>query len=150
MKVLLDTSILVAALIQSHAAHALAVEWLRRVQRKEAAGYIAAHTVAEVYAVLTRLPVKPPISSATAWQAFQTQVLPYVEVVALSAADYQVVVEQLAARDIGGGQTYDALIGKAALLANVDHIVTLNAKHFRALFPDIADLVVDPTEAPSP
>lgn len=149
MKVLLDTSILVAALVQSHVAHALAVAWLQRVQRKEVTGYIAAHTVAEVYAVLTRMPVKPPISPATAWKVLQTEVLPHVEVVALSAADYPTVLEQLAAHHIGGGQTYDALIAKAALLASVDHLITLNAKHFRAIFPDVAALVINPNESPT-
>ncbi len=146
MKVLLDTSILVAALFQNHASHALAIEWLRRAQKQELRAVIAAHTLAEVYAVLTRLPVKPPISSATAWAALQTEVLPYVEVIALSADEYRDAVEQLAARNIGGGQTYDALIAKAALVAEADHLVTLNARHFRAVSADIAARVIDPSE----
>lgn len=62
MRVLFDTSTLIAAMIEGHPAHSLALPWLQRVKAKTDAGLVAAHTLAELYAILTRLPVNPRIS----------------------------------------------------------------------------------------
>jgi predicted nucleic acid-binding protein len=70
MKVLFDTSVLVAAFEVSHPRHGVCLLWLQRAQEKEIDGYLSTHTFAELYSVLTRLPVRPPISPAislTAW-----------------------------------------------------------------------------------
>jgi predicted nucleic acid-binding protein len=62
MKVFLDTSILVAAFVEGHPYHTQALPWVQRAKRREIQGVIAAHTLAELYAVLTALPVRPRIS----------------------------------------------------------------------------------------
>ncbi len=62
MKVLFDTSVLVAAFIANHPEHTDSLPWLQRVQAEKIAGFISAHTIAELYAVLTRLPRQPRIS----------------------------------------------------------------------------------------
>ncbi|NJO96992.1 MAG: type II toxin-antitoxin system VapC family toxin [Pleurocapsa sp. CRU_1_2] len=62
MKVLFDTSVLVAAFEVSHSRHSVCLPWLQRAQEKEIDGYLSTHTLAELYSVLTRLPVRPPIS----------------------------------------------------------------------------------------
>ncbi|MGI8499564.1 MAG: type II toxin-antitoxin system VapC family toxin [Hassallia sp.] len=70
MKVLFDTSVLVAAFEVSHPRYGVCLPWLQRVQVSEIDGYLSTHTFAELYSVLTRLPVRPPISptiSLTAW-----------------------------------------------------------------------------------
>jgi predicted nucleic acid-binding protein len=63
VKVLFDTSVLVAAMVVNHPRHAVCLPWLEAVKAQHHAGAIATHTLAEVYAVLTRLPLSPRISA---------------------------------------------------------------------------------------
>ncbi len=65
MKVLFDTSALVAAFEVSHPRHGVCLPWLQRVQTSNIDGYVSTHTLAELYSVLS-LPVRPIISPAIA------------------------------------------------------------------------------------
>ena len=56
MKIFLDTSVLVAAVLEQHGDHARAFAILERVQQGKDEGVVAAHSLAETYAILTRLP----------------------------------------------------------------------------------------------
>ena len=51
MKILFDTSVLVAALINSHPRHESAIHWLQQVKLGEIEMVIATHTLAELYAM---------------------------------------------------------------------------------------------------
>ena len=144
MRVLLDTSVLVAAMVAGHPAHEQALPWLQRVKRREVIGFVASHTLAELYAVLTRLPLHPPIAPTVAWQLIQENVLSVLEVVPLSEVDYRSVLEHLSRTGIVGGATYDALVGYAALKAQVDRLVTLNERDFRMMYPDLSPEIVSP------
>lgn len=144
MKVLFDTSVLVAAIVDNHPAHKLALPWLQKVQKGTLQGVVAAHSVAEVYAILTRLPVRPRISPQLAQQSIERHVRSFFTVVSLSDVDYFTVIEHLSNQGIIGGATYDALILCAALKENVDQIVTLNVKDFRRLYPSLASRVITP------
>jgi len=144
MKILLDTSILVAAMVETHPAHEQGFAWLKRVTDGPDKGLVAAHSLAELYAVLTTLPVYPPISPLDAWQLIRHNVIEKLEIVFLSEQDYIQVIEHLAALGIVGGATYDALILRAADNAEVDLVVTLNEKDFQRVYPHLADKVVAP------
>ena len=74
MKILFDTSVLVAAVVQPHPMHSRALPWLKRAKAGEYDFVVATHTLAELYAVLTTLPVKPRISSSTAWRLIQENI----------------------------------------------------------------------------
>ena len=144
MKVLLDTSVLVAAMVEAHPAHEKALTWLQRARHNEVTAFVASHTLAELYAVLTRLPVRPPISPATAWQLIQENVLSSFEVVSLAGDDYRAVLDHLSREGITGGSTYDALIAYTASKAMVDHLVTLNERDFRRVYPDLSEKLIVP------
>lgn len=62
MAILFDTSVLVAAFEVSHPRHSACLPWLQRAQSQGIQGSICCHTLAELYAALTRLPVRPPIA----------------------------------------------------------------------------------------
>lgn len=141
MKVLLDTSTLVAALVRSHPRHQEARPWLSRAKAGTLDLVIAAHTLAELHAALTVLPVKPRISPGTANQLREKNLPETTEVVALDADDYRHVVRRMAELGLAGGVVYDALIARAAELANVDRLITLNEADFRRAWPEGADLV---------
>ena len=144
MRFLLDTSVLVAAMVEAHPAHDRALPWLQRVRGGTDTGLIAAHSVAELYAILTTLPIQPRISPNVARQLIQQNVLNVSEVVSLSDKDYASIINHLSKVGVIGGATYDALILWAALKAGVDQVVTLNEKDFRRVYPELADKVVSP------
>lgn len=144
MKILLDTSVLVAAMVEAHPAHERGKAWFNRVTSGTDKGVVAARSLAELYSILTTLPVTPPISASDAKQLIQKNVAEKLESVSLSSEDYLQVVDQLAELGIVGGATYDALILRAAENAKVDRVVTLNEKDFRRVNPKLADKVVAP------
>ncbi|MCE7874860.1 PIN domain-containing protein [bacterium CPR1] len=94
----------------------------------------AAHTLAEVYSVLTRLPPPHRLAPAAAHRLVQGN-LQDKHIIELTAADYWSVLEECRAQGIAGGTVYDALIVRAALLGKATELLTLNASHFRRLAP---------------
>ena len=144
MKVLLDTSVLVAALVRSHPRHADAVPWLARARREEIDLVVAAHTLAELHATLTTLPVRPRISPETAGRLRQENLPAATEVVALGAEQYREVVERMVELGLVGGVIYDALIARAAEEAGVDRLITLNEADFRRAWPDGRERIAGP------
>ncbi len=144
MKILLDTSILVAAMVEAHPAHEQGLVWLKRVTNGTDQGFVSAHSIAELYSILTTLPVQPRILPDEARRLIQHNVVKELEVVTLSSKDYAQVIDLLAELGIVGGATYDALILRAAANADVDVVVTLNEKDFRRVYPDLADKIIAP------
>ncbi|MBI3241476.1 MAG: PIN domain-containing protein [Chloroflexi bacterium] len=144
MRILLDTSVLVAAMVEAHPAHSAALPWLQRAKGGIDTGLVAAHSLAELYAILTTLPVEPRILPSIALELIKHNVLDMLEVVFLSGDDYATLISRLAGLGIVGGATYDALILHAASKANVDQVITLNEKDFRRVYPELADRIVSP------
>ena len=143
MKVLYDTSVLIAALLVNHPNHCLALPKLEMAQRHEVHGYVSTHTLAELYSVMTRLPEPLRVSPDEALSAI-ADLLKYIEAVPLQAKDYEVAISQMAALKLSGGGVFDALIARAAVKANVDCLLTLNPKDFIRLGEAIAALVQVP------
>lgn len=144
MRVFFDTSVLVAAMAERHPAHEISLPWLQRVKVGTDTGVISAHTIAELFSVLTTLPVRPCISPVVARHLIQENVLKDFEVITLSGADYADLLAHLASVGIVGGMTYDALILHAATKADADSIETLNERHFRQAYPALVDKLVTP------
>ena len=103
MKVLFDTSTLVAAMVEDHPAHERCWSCLRRAWAAEVEMLVAVHTLAELYAVLSSLPVRPRLTSETARRLIQENVERVATVVALSATDYRAVLNDLSQRGLPGG-----------------------------------------------
>jgi predicted nucleic acid-binding protein len=144
VKILLDTSTLVAAMVEAHPMHLKAFAWLKRARAGEFEFLVASHTLAELYAALTSLPVSPRIASGTAWRLIRENVLGAATVVSLSAADYRSALAELAELGVTGGAVYDALIARAAAKAGADKLITLNPDDFRRAAPSMADVIADP------
>lgn len=144
MRVFFDTSVLVAAMIEHHPAHERALPWLQRTKAGTDSGVISAHSIAELYSVLTTLPVQPRIAPSVARRLIEENVLSSCEVVSLSRDDYADLLAHLVSLEIAGGTTYDAMILHAATKVEVDRIVTLNERHFRRAYPPLADRLAAP------
>lgn len=144
MRIFFDTSVLVAAIVTTHPAHEHVFPLLMQVKQKVNTGVIAAHSLAELYAILTRLPIRPRISPALALELIQRDVVETCEIVALSVYDYLVMLQYLTRSHIAGAAVYDGLLLHAAWLANVDQVLTLNSSDFKRVYPALADKIVAP------
>lgn len=142
MKVFFDTSVLVAAFWGDHPHHALSLKSLSSIHKKEAA--CAAHSLAEVYAVMTRLPVKPLIPPEQA-MLFLQDIRDRLTVVALDEDDYYAALQNAAARGIVGGRLYDALLLYGASKVKVETIYTWNLDHFQHMAPELAKKIKTPS-----
>lgn len=116
-----DTSVVVAAFASWHEHHAIA--------RKAMAGRprLIAHAAVESYSVLTRLPpphrAQPSVVHTFLTERFSDPLL------TLSETGYQELLATVAANQILGGPTYDALIAFTA----AEHDVTLISLDRRAI-----------------
>ncbi len=144
MKVLFDTSVLVAAMVEPHPSHHQALHWLKRAAAEEINFFVAAHSLAELYAVLTTLPLNPKISSGAAWRLIHENVETKAHIVSLSTSDYGAVIRKISDCGLAGGIIYDALIAKAAEKAGVEKLLTLNANDFRRAWPEGGTKLVSP------
>jgi len=144
MKILFDTSVLVAAIVEPHPLHAPAFSWLKRARAKEFDMLIAGHTLAELYAVLTTLPISPRITPGIAGHLIHSDVEALAKMVSLSPSEYSSVVKRMVDLGLSGGVIYDAIIVMAAKKSGVDHILTFNIDDFKRVWPDGADRLIAP------
>jgi predicted nucleic acid-binding protein len=128
--VALDTSCMVAAVCAWHVRHAAAAaEIERRLDRGERLA-IAAHAIAGTCAVLTRLPAPHRLSPADAWTLVRTNFIDNATLVTLDGPGHVAVLARLAGAGIGGGRTYDGLIGACAEVSHAKALLTFNPRHF--------------------
>lgn len=144
MKILFDTSVLVAAIVEPHPLHSSAFKWLKRVRANELDMIIATHTLAELYAVLTTLPISPKITPGIARHLIHNDIETISKIVSFSPSDYSSVIKRMADLGLSGGVIYDAIIAKAAQKSGVDHILTFNIDDFKRVWPEGADHIVVP------
>jgi predicted nucleic acid-binding protein len=105
---------------------------------------MAAHTLVETYAVLTRLPAPHRLSPADCRALIEANVSSETgEVVALTADDYRRLIHDAPNRGLSGGRTYDAVIAACARVGRADTLLTFNARHF-AIFAGEDLAVVTP------
>jgi predicted nucleic acid-binding protein len=129
MRVLLDTNCLVAAALPQHEHHAATTA---DIERRRSAGHtfvVAAHSVLESYAVLTRLPPPHRLSPADALGVLDRN-WGRTETVALTGTESWRVVRRHGGAGMAGGRIYDGQIAACARKAKVDEILTWNVRHF--------------------
>jgi len=120
-------------MVAAHPDHARAHAAFQNAVRHGHTG-IAAHSLAELYAVLTRLPLLPRISPADARELVNRNIYARsISIVALDAHDYKTTIDHLAAEYLEGGIVYDALIAACACRWKADTLFTLNAADFNRL-----------------
>ncbi len=93
------------------------------------------HSIAEVFAALTRLPVQPGIHPVEAARIVTENILPHFEVVSLDKDDYAEALNTMASGGWVGAKIYDALLLRCAASCAVERIYTFNLRDFRQLGP---------------
>jgi toxin FitB len=132
---LLDTSCLVAAVCSWHQHHEAT---RREIERRRAAGEsptLAAHSLAEAYSVLTRLPEPHRLRPADALDLIEAN-WSRARLVALGGADYRRTLRRCRDLSIAGGAVYDALIAECARKAGVSTILTWDPGGFERFLED--------------
>ncbi len=135
MTVFFDTSVLVAAFLADHEHHVPSLAHLASASGKSS--FCAAHSLAEVYAILTRLPGAQRVSPEHAL-LFVDEVCNRLNLVTLSGPQYRQVAAQAVADHITGGAIYDALILRCAVKCHAQSILTWNIRDFRRIAPELA------------
>src|ERR1700726_5017875 len=125
MSAALDSSILIAALIDAERHHAECGELL-----DHPGTHIYAHALSEVYSILTGGRLGFRVSAEIAAQLLEQSVLPNVEVITLSARELIAGLNEAPSRGVRGAAIYDYLHLVAARKAKARRIYTLNASNF--------------------
>jgi predicted nucleic acid-binding protein len=132
---LLDTSCLVAAVCGWHSDHDAT---RREIERRSADGdklVLAAHSLAEAFSVLTRLPEPHRLRPDDALELIYSN-WGRTRLVALAGAEYRATLRRCRDTGIGGGAVYDALIAACARKARVTTVVTWDVDGFERFLED--------------
>ncbi len=143
MKYLFDSSVLIAAFVEAHPMHNRGFRWLRKAIFGEIDWVVASHSIAEIYSVLTTLPLSPKISPLTASKLIGENI-PTKVTVSLSNGDYRRTVKRISESGLTGGIVYDALIASVAAKSKVDGILTFNTKDFERVWPERREQIIAP------
>jgi predicted nucleic acid-binding protein len=141
MKEFFDTSVLVAAFRGGHVHHVPSLKRLAAAEKRHSACGI--HSLAEVYAVMTALPVKPMIPPEQAL-LFVEEVHNRLTVVSLSAVEYFAAIQSVASRGFSGCRIYDSLLLACAAKCKAQAVYTWNLKHYQSLAPGLAPRIQTP------
>jgi predicted nucleic acid-binding protein len=130
MTAFLDTSVLLAGLVDFGPQSAPAQQVLHAVAEKRCAGQTAWHCCLEFYSVSTRLPAEFRLTPKDALQLLEDEVFGRLAVHELSGEARIPFIRATAEERITGGRVYDAHIAEVARQANARVIVTDNRQHF--------------------
>ena len=131
MSVFLDTSVLLAGLIDFGPQSAPAQSLMHAVAEKRLPSPATAwHCCLEFYSVATRLPPEFRLSPGDAATLLQDEVLARLTVHDLPAADRLPLLRAVSRDAVAGGRVYDAHIAEIARASGATVIVTDNRRHF--------------------
>jgi predicted nucleic acid-binding protein len=134
MKGFLDTSVLVPVFYGDHVHHQASLRLF--IQFDKSTGCCGAHSLAEVFSTLTRMPGKHRISGEQA-MLFIGSICERLSLVALDGDEYAKALQASAALGIVGGGTYDAIQAHCALKAEVETIYSWNSRHYAQCGPEV-------------
>ena len=135
---------MIAAFWGDHRDHEASLRVFAEAKRETAA--CGVHSLAEVYATMTALPVRPLLAPEQVF-LFVQQIAERLTPVVLEAAEYLQTMRELADRQLSSGQVYDALLLACARKSGAATIYTWNVKHFRRIAPDLAEHIQTPGTA---
>jgi len=131
MSVFLDTSVILAGLIDFGPQSAPAQSLLHAVAEKRVPSPATAwHCCLEFYSVATRLPPEFRVSPADAVTLLEEEVFGRMAIHDLPAADRLSMIRGAAHDAIAGGRIYDCHIADLARAASARVVVTDNRRHF--------------------
>lgn len=127
MKDHVDSSVLVAALVDSERHHPTCLALLREGELQA-----HSHALVETFSSLTGGRNLPRVSPSIAAEIIEATVLPRVKIVSLSARQIIHSMKEAESRGVRGGAIYDYLHLVAARAEKARRIYTLDASDFRS------------------
>jgi predicted nucleic acid-binding protein len=143
-KYLFDTSLIVAGSLSEHSHYAKALPWMAAAKQGKIQASVSTHALAEVYATLTKIPIRPPLTAEVVHRFIQEEILPTFEIIDLSAKDYRQAIKRAAALSLKGGILYDCLHWQAAKKKALHGIVTFNETDFKRIVDESAPFYINP------
>jgi predicted nucleic acid-binding protein len=134
MKGFFDTSVLVPVFYGSHVNHQASLAAF--IQFDKSTGCCGAHSLAEVYSTLTRMPGKHRVSGEQT-MLFIGSMRERLSIIALSGDEYAEALEASSALGIVGGSIYDAILAHCALKAQAETIYSWNGRHYGQCGPEV-------------
>jgi predicted nucleic acid-binding protein len=134
LRAFFDTSVLIPIFIEDHEHHERSLQAFVEADKKR--DYCAAHSMAEVYSTMTRLPGRHRLSGEQVL-LFLENIRERLTLIALTGDEYHATIKEAAEVGVIGGTIYDALIARCALKAKVDAVYTWNTRHFEQFGPEI-------------
>ena len=141
MRAFVDTTVLLAAANADHPHYGPSRKLVLGLSRRHDA--CAAHSLAELYSTLTRMPF-PQRRNASQAMLFVADVQARLTTIALTPEEYFAAISEYSAMGVVGGAIYDALIARCALKARAEKIFTWNVRHFRQFGPEVEKKVRTP------
>jgi len=127
MKGFFDTSVLVPVFCGDHVHHRASLELF--IQFDKSTGCCGAHSLAEVFSTLTRMPGKHRISGEPA-MLFIGSIRERLAIIALDGNEYADALTASAVLGIVGGGIYDAMLAHCAIKAEAEALFTWNLRHY--------------------
>lgn len=134
MRLFFDTSALIPVFLEDHEHHEPSLNVFLRADKKS--GWFGVHSLAEIYATVTRLPGKHRLSGDQVL-LFLDNLIERMNPIALNPDEYSRVIKSSASRGTVGGAIYDALLAECALKAKADLIYSWNIRHFQQFGPEV-------------
>jgi predicted nucleic acid-binding protein len=141
MRDFFDTSVLLAAFWRGHVHHETSIKRFAAADRKHSG--CAAHTLAELYASMTALPVKPSIPPEQV-MLFVDEARKRLNLLSLDPLEYFETIRTAADKGLTSGRIYDALLLKCAVKSKAQVIYTWNLRHFQSIAPELASIIRNP------
>jgi predicted nucleic acid-binding protein len=141
VKAFFDTSVMIAAFWGDHADHDASLRVFVKANRET--GACGIHSLAEVYATMTALPIRPILAPEQVF-LFVQQVVERLTTITLDQAEYLHAIRELSDRGMAGGRVYDALLLACARKSQAETIYTWNVKHFREIAPHLRERIRTP------
>jgi predicted nucleic acid-binding protein len=136
MTAFFDTSVLIPVFLEDHEHHQRS--WSAFVERDKRSSFCAAHSLAEVYATMTRLPGRHRLNGDQVLLCLDN-IRERLTLIALTGDEYHSAIKDAASAGVVGGTIYDALIARCALKAKAETVYTWNRRHFEQFGSKIAE-----------
>lgn len=128
--VALDSSVIVAALLDGHEHHASALPLVQEALKAPRNVVVPVPALVESYSVMTRLPPPWRVRADDARHMLSATFQGRAILVALDGAEVWTMLASLGSSGVVGGATYDAHIAACAMKARATHLATFNRRHF--------------------
>ncbi len=147
MKVLFDTSVVVAGTLAGHVHERRAQPWLAAAHEGLIEALISYHGLAETWATLSALPVEPRIPPASALRLV-LRLRDRMRPCDLPWSVYERALQRCSDRGLRSGSVYDALHLLTAEHWGAAVLLTFNSKHFLRLAGPDSPRILVPSDPP--